>query len=133
MSDPVQADAGALAALRLLGERAKAAKGTDEKARWYATVTRTECWSAMEYQGLCSDAGVTREALAKACTPDVILALVQDAERYRFLRDNPLQLRAIDGRASLGGWLKMGSANFDECTDVAMLQARMEAMETDDA
>ena len=54
-------------------------------------------------------------------------AETRDAERYRFLRDNPLQLRAIDGNASFRG--QWSAEHFDEFTDVAMLQARMEAME----
>jgi hypothetical protein len=60
----------------------------------------------------------------------------RDAERYRFLRDNPLQLCAIDGNASFGGYVKWGAAHFDEFTDVAMADAARASTsptETDDA
>src|SRR4051812_6742619 len=45
------------------------------------------------------------------------VADTRDAERYRFLRDNPLQLRAIDGNSA---WCGQWSAKqFDEHTDAS--------------
>lgn len=52
---------------------------------------------------------------------ETVSPLVQDAERYRFLRDNPLQLRAIDGNANICGAIKAESV--DQWTDIAMLDA----------
>lgn len=54
---------------------------------------------------------------------EAISPLVQDAERYRFLRDNPLQLRAIDGNASFGGSVKWGAEHFDRFVDAAIEDA----------
>ena len=44
----------------------------------------------------------------------------RDAERYRFLRDNPLGLRAVDGNASLP---YCSADGFEWRTDEAMLDA----------
>jgi hypothetical protein len=44
-----------------------------------------------------------------------------DAERYRFLRDNPIQLRAIDGNASFCG--QWSAEHFDDFTDAGMAEA----------
>ena len=50
-----------------------------------------------------------------------VLALVEaregDAARYRFLRDNPYQLRAIDGSAT---WYDKAPDYFDEHVDRAI-------------
>lgn len=48
----------------------------------------------------------------------------RDAARYRFLRDNPLQLRAIDGSAAF--WCVVPRI-FDDYTDAAMADPRLAA------
>ena len=44
-----------------------------------------------------------------------------DAERYRFLRDNPIQFRAVDGAAHF--WGNTPAEHIDRWTDAARLAA----------
>lgn len=101
MSDPVQADAGALAALRELATQARNALNADAQTLGLERA-RAALLSKVGLQ-LCGD-------YLRACNPELILALVQDAERLDWLE----QRAKAEGVAL--GW-SHADHDYDEFSD----------------
>lgn len=83
---------------------------------------RADAPVALLLDGISRDGRLVYEAavelLARLGDTDSARDDARDARRYRFLRDNPIQLRAIDGSASFCGYV--GAELFDGYVDAVI-------------